>query len=1191
MDRHQVANDTEAGPPLTLHENQESYQHAFGLIRDDGCCSEDKKESCDTAGQCRENDDECRNEDENDSYRGCGGPCCGDEECCSDKKEDCCDSDVKGCGDEDECYDDECGNEEDNDCCGDEECCSDKKEDCCSDKKEDCCDSDDKGSDDEDQCCKGDQDDCCKGDGACCVEEDEKDPADGSDNDKHTDEKEQVQSSIVPIKCCGSDDDAQSFRSSSDAELVTCCIPGVDRPVKHQVLRFRPTRGKRKDNCSCDEQCVDRFAKALCEKECHKETGDICATHESISNHYSYFLAEKREILWRCICTLMDQLELSASCCRDKSRSVNSVISHGYQRLGRLHHSQAQRTHGQLEHYNRRLHHPSQDHDLHHIKKEASDFLSGHYVAHDDPERELVLEKLSISIKGMTCSSCEKKAARSLHKVMGVASASVSFLFEKGQVEYYPTLTTPKQICADLQRMTGFKATILRRADEAFHFISGKCCDGDGVEMLPDDTWKVVYDPGRIGARDKMTALGLEISHILPILSSDEETTRKIFGVTIDNEAKQLYGSFLVALLLTIPILVLSWGSFKASMDLARAIVCLVLATIVQIVCARKIYVSVYYTLLRGYDLDSDCLVALSTGVAYLYSLIVFALHRHGMLLDEEEIFESSSLLLTFVLFGKMVTGFIRRIAADQVKFDIVQPTTMKLQQFDNETIPASLLQYGDCVVLDAGDQAVTDGIIVSGKGEFQESHINGESLPILKKRGQEVLSGANVVSGSVVFRATRLVPENSVSNIKILVDSVTSFRTRSSDIVELVAKYLIPVMLCVSCVVFMIWTLVCTRVRHQGAGMAISTAITYAIATLAVSCPCALVLVIPLVLSMGVAAGKHSYGVLLKSANPTTIASKIKHVVFDKTGTLTTDQLTVQYCWFNESTEYAVRDIIRAIVSANSHPISRAVSNYLIKFGDTLAIVGETENIVGSGMATTYTPENGKSITILCGKPSFVGISPTDSLVAQLHDSGFTLFCVGVKNGPTLAIMGITSMIREDCRPVLDTLRARGITIHVLSGDTRPAVEKLCRDLGISRYSAETSPEGKNEYIEALKSSGSKVLFCGDGANDAIALAQADIGLSMTKEGITVAAADACVLNNEVSGVIKLLDLSKQINRRVIVGISWVCVYNFFAVLTVSGAFVNVRIGPAWAGVSEVISILPVIAIALSMKWTGWRK
>ncbi|KAK9242403.1 hypothetical protein V1506DRAFT_547615 [Lipomyces tetrasporus] len=148
-----------------------------------------------------------------------------------------------------------------------------------------------------------------------------------------------------------------------------------------------------------------------------------------------------------------------------------------------------------------------------------------------------------------------------------------------------------------------------------------------------------------------------------------------------------------------------------------------------------------------------------------------------------------------------------------------------------------------------------------------------------------------------------------------------------------------------------MIWTLVGTQVRHQSAGVAISTAITYAVGTLAVSCPCALVLVVPVVLSMGIAAGKRSYGVLLKSAGPTTIASRVKHVVFDKTGTLTTDQMSVHYCWFNEETKYPVSDIIRTIVSESKHPVSRVVATYLNKFGTILVNVGETENVVGSGM------------------------------------------------------------------------------------------------------------------------------------------------------------------------------------------------------------------------------------------------
>ncbi|KAJ8098302.1 hypothetical protein POJ06DRAFT_148789 [Lipomyces tetrasporus] len=1226
MDPEKEFYETDQGGCSTLHEIQGSCSAFLGdshfahsdqqgdiHTRDEGCsrpcrrvaCSEENNDSCGSDDRCCEGDDDCFKKVQDEDCERCGGPCCGGEECDVGKKDGCYDPRNESCKDDKCCKE---GQNDDCEGCGDASC---DDGDCCGDKRDRCSDSGDKRRADG-ECCQERQDDVCEGEGACCKGPDEKRHAYRNDVAPcPVDETDQIQHSSVPIKCCGSDDDDQSLCSPSDTEkLVSCCLPEMDAPVKHKVLRFRPTRGKKKDNCSCDEQCVDRLAQALCEKECHMDTGAICPSHESVAKHYSSFVVDKRETLWRCICTVMEHLEMSASCCRENSglatgqhysflypRSVTTTApSPQHHKLSRLHwhrHGSAQQAHSEQHGGSR---HRSKNHKhgkgQHHMKTEASHLSSSRYFGrHDDPERALVPEQVSISVKGMTCSSCEKKVTHSLDKVVGVTSSTVSFLFEKAQIEYYPTITSPKQICAVLERMTGFKTSVLYTDRDAFYFISRKVCAADGVEMLSNDSWKVEYDPATCGARERMTTLGLEISDIVPASYSVETATRKIFGLTIDNETKQLCSSFLVALVLTIPILVLSWGSFNKSMDLMRAIVCLVLATIIQLACGRKIYILVYYTIAHGYDLDSDCLVALSTSIAYLYSLIVFALHRHGILLDEEEIYETSSLLLTFVLFGKLVTALIRRAAAEQVKFDGFQPTTVRLQQYENEMTPASLLQYGDRVVLDAGNQAATDGIIVSGRGEFEESHINGESIPILKKQGQEVLAGANLVSGSVVFRATRLVPENSVSNIKLLVNSVTSFRTRSSDIVELVAKYLIPVMIGVTCVVFIIWTLVGTQVRHQKAGTAISVAITYAIGTLAVSCPCAMVLVTPLVLSMGVAEGRHSYGVLLKSANPTAVASKVKHVVFDKTGTLTTDQLSVQYCFFNEETQYPLRDIIRAIVHENRHPISRAVSTYLRKFGDTMATVGEIENVVGSGMATTYKPENGESVTILCGKPSFLGLPRTDSRVARLHNSGLTLFCVGVQNGPILTIMGLTSTLREDCRPVLDALRSRGMTVHMLSGDTRPAVERLCRDLDISHYAAEMSPEGKNEYIEALKSDGSKVLFCGDGANDAIALAQADIGLSMTKEGITLAAADACVLNNEVSGVIKLLDLSKRINHRVIVGVAWACVYNLFAVLIVAGAFVRVRIGPAWAGVSEVISIVPVFIIALSMKWMAWRK
>ncbi|KAK9469417.1 E1-E2 ATPase-domain-containing protein [Lipomyces arxii] len=1125
---------------------------------------------------------------------------------------------------------------EETECCEDE-CCKGQQDQCrkkncedkdgrCSDEGDDCSRPDNSCCDSAEQieCCSDEEDDCCKPDKSCCNDEEDDDCC--NDDDCNSCSGEGEKDNNEKKSCC--DDDGCEDEDVKEPVWTVCCevdeTDSVSIKVQtkklcrvHKVLRLRPSKrtSKAKDNCACDDKCVDRFAKALCEKECH--TDEVCTAHENVANHYSSFLNNQREILWRCICSVIAQLEMNTSCCGFTTNQNLTASGSGYSFLypgaaqnshsllrRRRRHTQAHaheghdhahfhsyasahgHGHGHSDKHTHTGHHDHhsqghKNHDHSHGHDGMDEKAGAHFIERSDLEAIPTPEKLNMSIKGMTCSSCEKKAIRSLEKMPGVSSVAVNFLFGKGQVEYYAELTSPVEITVELQRMTGFKVSVLRSDDSAYYFLTEK--------EVPDaqrykDVFKVNYDPVSMTAREKMKSLGLEMADVLPLLLSEDEDATKYFGIAIDSECKRMFAIFFIAITLTIPILVLSWGSFRPSTELTRQSVCLALATVIQIVCGRTVYMSVYYTIRNHYDLDSDCLVALSTSIAYVYSLVAFILHRRGMLLDEDEIYESSSLLLTLVLFSKAITVVIRRMAADQVKFDIYQPTTMRLESNESELVPASLLQLGDRIVLNAGDQAVTDGVIVSGQGEFEESHINGEYLPTPKKRGGDVLAGANVVNGSVVYRATRLVPENSVSNIKILVNSVSSFRTRSSDLVEMVAKYLTPIMLGVAAVVFMIWTLVGTNVRHQSTANSIATAITYAIATLAVACPCALVLVVPLALSIGVAAGKNSYGILLKSASPTTAAGKVKHVVFDKTGTLTTDALTVEDALLYDVPGFPVQDLVRAVVSNNTHPISRAVASHLNQFGVGFAQVGEIENVVGSGMRTTFA---GKPI--LCGKPAFCGIK-LDGKLKQIHDAGCTLFCVSVARGPTLAVFGITATIRPDCPAVLKELKARRITVHVLSGDTLPAVQKICRDLDIADYAAETSPEGKGVYIEALKSADSKVLFCGDGANDAVALAQADIGLSMTTDGITLAAADACVLNSEVAGVLAILDLATKLNRRVIFGVSWACVYQFFAILVVAGAFVKVRIGPAWAGVSEVISILPVFVAAMSMKLTKPR-
>ncbi|KAK9357351.1 hypothetical protein V1504DRAFT_436813 [Lipomyces starkeyi] len=615
--------------------------------------------------------------------QGCDNACLGDGDCCSKEKDGCCDSDDDCCSKEkdgccspdgefchkgkDSCSDcdDDCGIKEKDGCCGKEKdgCCGSDLE-CGGKEKNGCCNSDRRCSDDDDTCGNRDQGDCL-GDGSCC------EPDEGRvDGDDGQNKKEQVRRSIVSTKCYECDDEQQTIRTPSNAEKLVTCVSGREAPIRHKILRLRPNSDKRKISNCCDDQCVCLLAKGLCQKECHTETG-VCASHESVAKHYSSFLVEKREILWRCICSLMRQLEVPGACCRKNDSPLSTGPRYSF-----LYPSSATATPTSNGQHNP-PHHDGQvqvriahgrDKDREPEKKTSNALSATGFALDNDPEGGLVPENLS------------KKAVLAFEKIMGVTNVWVNFLFEKAQLEYYPSLTSPKQICADLQRATGFKASTLRTDGDAFYFISGKSCSGDGVEMLPDNSWKVVYDLSITCARDTMTALGLEISDILPALQLDE-VTRKIFGMTIDREIMQQCGSFVVALILTIPILVLSWCSFKPSIDLSRSIVCLVLATIIQIVCARKIYVSVYYTVAQSYDLDADCLVALSTSVAYLYSVVIFGLHRHGILLSEADVYESSSLLLTLVLFSKVISTFIRRLGADQLKFDVFQPTTMKLEE------------------------------------------------------------------------------------------------------------------------------------------------------------------------------------------------------------------------------------------------------------------------------------------------------------------------------------------------------------------------------------------------------------------------------------------------------------------------------------------------------------------------------
>lgn len=373
-------------------------------------------------------------------------------------------------------------------------------------------------------------------------------------------------------------------------------------------------------------------------------------------------------------------------------------------------------------------------------------------------------------------------------------------------------------------------------------------------------------------------------------------------------------------------------------------------------------------------------------------------------------------------------------------------------------------------------------------------------------------------------------------------------------------------------------------HVRKQGAGGSVGLAITYAIAVLAISCPCALGLAVPMVLIIagGVAAKS---GVIIKNASSTERAYRTTDVVFDKTGTLTTGVLEVTaeeyYDVSDAFTE--VKAMILALLGDNGHPVSSAVVRLLQnqKTETTPVRFEANQSVPGSGIIARW---NGKDVR--AGNPLWLGLQTLPE-IDRLIERGLTILCVTM-NSRIIAAYGLESTLRPEAVAVIRGLQQRHIVCHIASGDGAKVVENVARMVGISPHNiiSRQTPSSKREYVKNLIDQGKTVLFCGDGTNDAVAVAQAHIGVQIgSTSDITRATADV-VLTSGLDGIPALLEISKQAFLRVILNFLWSAVYNLFAILLAAGAFVKVRIPPAYAGLGEMVSVLPVVLLAMSMMW-----
>ncbi|KAF4969606.1 hypothetical protein FSARC_3185 [Fusarium sarcochroum] len=798
-------------------------------------------------------------------------------------------------------------------------------------------------------------------------------------------------------------------------------------------------------------------------------------------------------------------------------------------------------------------------------------------------------EHVVLSISGMTCTGCETKLNRTLATVPAVGDLKTSLVLSRAEFNIDLHLGSIDEVIKHLERTTEFKCERIQTQGSSLDFI----VYGSPASLI-EKTWpegvldmslvekeivRVSFDPKIVGARDLTERTWDPPVKLAPPRgdSSLEAGSKHVRHVGYTT---------LLSAILTIPVLVMAWAPIPEK-EVAYSSASLALATVVQIVVAGPFYPKAIKALVFSRVIEMDLLIVLSTSAAYIFSVVSFGYLIAEKPLSTGQFFETSTLLVTLIMVGRWVAALARQKAVESISIRSLQTSTAMLVDGKSGTereIDARLLQYGDVFKVLPDTRVPTDGTVITGSSEVDESMLTGESRPVEKYSKSVVIAGSINGPGVMTVRLNRLPNDNTINAIAAMVDEAKLSKPKLQDLADRVASYFVPVVVALNIATFVIWVAIGIAVRGHGGSEATTEAITYAIAVLIVSCPCAIGLAVPMVIVImsGVAAEK---GIIFKSADAIEVAHKASYVVFDKTGTLTQGKLSVVA---KECVDESSLPLLLGLIENSRHPVSMAITTHLKDNGVESSAVPEPKTLTGKGVEAVM-----KGQRLKAGNPRWLGLSD-DPLVQSRLAQGNTVFCFTI-NDQLQSVYSLQDELRQDALETVEALHMRGISVHVVSGDDNEAVQTLASKLSIPRDNvrSRTSPAEKKDYIQTLLGTATDrkkpvVVFCGDGTNDAVALAQATIGVHMN-EGTDVAqsAADVVLMRPTLSGIVTMIDASRKSVNRIKFNFFWSFLYNTFAVLLAAGAFVNARIPPEYAGLGELVSVLPVIVAAVLLRWS----
>ncbi len=810
----------------------------------------------------------------------------------------------------------------------------------------------------------------------------------------------------------------------------------------------------------------------------------------------------------------------------------------------------------------------------------------------------------NLKIEGMTCAACAKAVERTSKKLPGVNEASVNFATEKLHIDFDESKVSMSQIQGAIEK-AGFKAVI--ESSSKTLKIEGMTCAAcaKSVERVTKKIEGVIesnvnyateklsisYEPSKVRASDIKKAI--EKAGYKAI--EEESTTVDADKERKEKEIKLLWKKFIISAIFTVPLLIITMGHMFGEpfgfhlpdiidpMKNARNFGIIQLVLVLPVMIAGHKFYTVGFKSLFRRSPNMDTLIAIGTSAAFLYGIFAIVQIFGGDIDYAYDLyFEAAGVILTLITLGKYLEAVTKGKTSEAIKklMGLAPKTAIVIRNGIEVETPIEEVEVGDVIIVKPGEKMPVDGEVVEGTTSVDESMITGESIPVEKNPGDNIIGASINKNGSIKYKATKVGKDTALAQIIKLVEDAQGSKAPIAKMADIISGYFVPVVIGIAILSALAWYFI--------GGETGVFALTIFISVLVIACPCALGLATPTAIMVGTGKGAE-YGVLIKSGVALETAHKIKTIVFDKTGTITEGKPKVtDVVVTNGITEDYLLQIAASGEKGSEHPLGEAIVKGAEEKGLTLKKVDSFQAIPGHGISVII---DGKNILLGNRKlmiDSDISLADLEEVSNKLAEEGKTPMYVAIESD-IAGIVAVADTVKENSKRAIEKLHQMGIEVAMITGDNKRTAQAIAREVGIDRILAEVLPQDKANEVKKLQVEGKKVAMVGDGINDAPALAQADIGIAIgSGTDVAIESADIILMRSDLMDVPTAIQLSKKTITNIKQNLFWAFGYNTLGIPVAMGVlyiFGGPLLNPIIAAIAMSFSSVSVLLNALRLK------